>query len=156
MSEEEAIPLMVVSSPGTASPREELKQSQCAYCCKEGHWKNECPQEPMEPQKAPQTRGIDWVITGKFSLLRREAASGGRHLQAGDFWGLWGGLEWTRLYFPGPPGAYGSKEGRGQSHYLLMNTGMTHLVVTQLVGPWEIRLAAPSSYPENAILESMK
>jgi hypothetical protein len=50
---------------------------------------------------------------------------------------------------------------------LLVDIGTTHSVVTQLMGPfsqrhvtivrpWEVRLAAPSSYPENAILESMK
>jgi hypothetical protein len=47
-------------------PREELRQDQCAYCHQEGHGKNECPQWPRDPQKAPQTRGRGQVIEGKY------------------------------------------------------------------------------------------
>jgi hypothetical protein len=32
-------------------PREvdKTRQDQCAYCCQEGHWRNECPQWPRDP-----------------------------------------------------------------------------------------------------------
>jgi hypothetical protein len=33
--------------------REELRQGQCAYCHQERHWRNEGPQWPRDPQKAP-------------------------------------------------------------------------------------------------------
>jgi hypothetical protein len=32
--------------PEQPHPREELRKDQCAYCCQEGHWKNECPHWP--------------------------------------------------------------------------------------------------------------
>jgi hypothetical protein len=46
-------------------PREELKQDQCACCCREGRWINECLQWPTPSQKAPQTRCRGRAIKGK-------------------------------------------------------------------------------------------
>jgi hypothetical protein len=58
-------------------PREELGQTQCAYCHQEGHWKNESPQRARDSQKAPQTRGTGrgQTVEGKYQPTHRESDS---------------------------------------------------------------------------------
>jgi hypothetical protein len=64
--------------PAWSHPREELRQDQCAYCHQQGHWKNEGPQWPRDPQKAPspQPEAEAELLKENISLLRGEAALG--------------------------------------------------------------------------------
>jgi hypothetical protein len=52
-------------------PREELRQDQCAYCHQEGHWENECPQQPKDPQKAPRPEAEAKLLEESIGLLGR-------------------------------------------------------------------------------------
>jgi hypothetical protein len=64
----------MTNAPRMLHPREELRQNQCAYCCQERHWKNECPQQVRDSQKAPQTRGRGQVVKGKYQPTHRGAS----------------------------------------------------------------------------------
>jgi hypothetical protein len=59
--------------PGCPHLREGLGQNQCAYCCQEGHRKNECPQQAKNSQKDPQTRGRGQIVEGNYQPTHREA-----------------------------------------------------------------------------------
>jgi hypothetical protein len=58
---------------GMPSPQEELGKNQCACCCQERHWKNECLQWARDSQKAPQARGRGQIVKGKYQSTCREA-----------------------------------------------------------------------------------
>jgi hypothetical protein len=94
-------------------PREELGRNQCAFCHQEGHWKNKCPKQAKDSQKAPKTRGKAQVIEGKYQPTHKGPNSWEENIVSlAGLEGL-GRLGQTRLYTTGPPGAYGPNEDGG-------------------------------------------
>jgi hypothetical protein len=53
---------MVISIPGMPLPQVRIRKNQCAYCHKNGQWKNECPQLARVPRRCLRPEAEDELL----------------------------------------------------------------------------------------------